>query len=79
MTHSAQILSTLSRIKTGTHVWIADNCGLTYTQVGARMRSLQRQGKVIDTGRRIVVSKKCTAIVWGVVDGSVIVNEGKLF
>lgn len=79
MTHTTQILTTLSNIKTGTHVWIAANCGLTYTQVGARMRSLQRAGKVVDTGRRIVESKKQTAIVWGVVEGNVIVNEGKLF
>jgi len=62
--HESLILHALARIGSGTKDEIARACGLDSVAVARRMRRMQRQGSVRDSGRIGRTEMNRPAIIW---------------
>lgn len=71
ITHRDKILAALRNMKEGTFEAIARYAQMKDSQVWKRISELERDGLIIDSGKKARLSSGCMGIVWRIVEQDV--------
>lgn len=71
VTHRDKILTALRTLKEGTFEAIARYAQMRDSQVWKRISELERDGLIVDSGKKARLSSGCMGIVWRIVEQDV--------